>query len=223
MKAIRTTLWVALFSIAFAFVEASVVVYLRAIYYPEGFALPLKAIGNFHLGVELTREVGTMIMLATIGVLAGRTRWEKVSWFLIAFGVWDIFYYVWLKLVLDWPSSVFDWDILFLIPVPWVGPVIAPVLISLFLIIAGILIVRREQQAGVFRPPKLAWSLAVAGTVLILVSFMMDLDATLRLQLPKPYRYEFLVGGLLLYVAGMGVSFRRKPRDLHGSSTESEQ
>jgi hypothetical protein len=223
MKAIRSIPWVALFSIAFAFVEASVVVYLRAIYYPEGFVLPLKAISNFHLGVELTREVGTMIMLGTIGVLAGRTRWERVSWFLIAFGVWDIFYYVWLKLVLDWPSSVFDWDILFLIPVPWIGPVIAPVLISLFLIIAGILIVQREQQAGVFRPPKLAWSLAVAGTVLILVSFLMDLDATLRLQLPKPYRYEFLVGGFLLYVAGMVVSFRRKPRDLHGSSTESKQ
>lgn len=202
MKAGRT-LWVTLFSLAFAFVEASVVVYLRAIYYPGGFALPLKAISNFHLGVELTREVGTMVMLAAVGILSGRTRWGRVSYFLIAFGVWDIFYYVWLKLVLNWPASVFDWDVLFLIPIPWIGPVIAPVLVSLFMIVGGAIVVRMERRGTEFHPTKPLWLLTVLGSLSILFSFMCDFDATLRSLPPRSYPYPLLWFGLICYVGAL--------------------
>ena len=203
MKAVRTVLWVTLFSIAFAFVEASVVVYLRAIYYPEGFALPLKAISSFHLGVELAREVATMAMLATVGILVGRTRWERVSHFMIAFGVWDIFYYAWLKLILDWPTSVFDWDILFLIPVPWIGPVIAPLLVSLCMIVGGTMVVRLEQRGVRFHPSKLVWLLTIVGSLAILFSFVYDVDATLRSLSPRPYPYPVLWLGMICYLGAL--------------------
>lgn len=199
MKTSRTILWITLFSIAFAFVEASVVVYLRAIYYPEGFAFPLKLMSSHHIAVELSREVATIVMLAAAGMLAGKSRWGKFSYFLIAFGVWDIFYYVWLKLTLHWPATLFDWDILFLIPLPWIGPVIAPVLVSFVMIAGGLLMIRREEREGLFRATRLMQLLVLIGTLVILFSFLYDVDATLTLQLPRAYRYELLAMGLLCY------------------------
>jgi len=210
MRQLRITIWVLLFAVAFAFVEAAVVVYLRGLYYPGGFTFPLKLVSNQHIAVELAREAATLAMLVTVGILAGRTRWQRTGFFMLAFGVWDLFFYLWLKLVLDWPVTLFDWDILFLIPLPWIGPVIAPVAISVLLVVAGLWIIRTEHQQGVFKPPKLAWALAGVATVVILISFMMDTNATLRLQMPEPYRYELLVVGLVLYIAGMVLSFRRR-------------
>lgn len=194
------------FAAAFAFVESSVVVYLRALYYPEGFSFPLQMIRNEHLFVELAREAATIVMLVTAGMIAGDHKWEKFSYFIFAFGVWDIFYYVWLKVVLDWPASIFDWDILFLIPMPWIGPVIVPVLISLFLIAAGILILLKER--GSFRPSIAVWVSAIAGSGLILYSFMSDTDATLLLAMPRPYQYGYFIAGFALYCFALVNSLR---------------
>jgi hypothetical protein len=79
-------------------------------------------------------------MLAAIALAVARNARQWTAAFAIAFGVWDIVFYACLKLLLGWPASLFTWDILFLIPVPWVGPVIAPVLVSLTMIAAGILV-----------------------------------------------------------------------------------
>lgn len=196
------------FAIAFAFVESSVVVYLRALYYPEGFFFPLKVLPSEHLSVELAREAATVVMLASVGILAGEKAWNKFAYFIIVFGVWDIFYYVWLKVLLDWPQSLTEWDVLFLIPLPWIAPVIAPVLISIFLIIAGILIVRNAD----FQPKAGAWVLAVAGSGSILYSFMHDTDATLRGAMPLPYEYGWLIAGLVFYCAALLLLLRLHKR-----------
>ncbi len=206
----KTLLSLSLFSVTFAFVEAAVVIYLRTLYYPEGFAFPLKLISADHLVVELAREFATIVMLATAGMLAGRTRWQRFAYFIIAFGLWDIFYYVWLKVAINWPASLFEWDILFLIPLPWIGPVIAPVLISTLMIVAGLFILRWEESGVSFKPPRSAWVLSVAGSAIILYSFMWDIEAGLRAALPEPYRYELLVMGLLCYGAAMMLAFRLK-------------
>ncbi len=210
MKSMLKLIGVVLFAVAFAFVESSVVVYLRALYYPEGFQFPLKVLSGHHLAVELAREGATIVMLATVGMVAGVTRWERFAYFLIAFGVWDIFYYVWLKVAIGWPASIFDWDILFLIPVPWIGPVIAPVLVSVLMIVAGFLILHRDHHHGVFRVPLKVWITALAGTAVILLSFMIDTAATLEVQPPKPYRYELLAAGIALYLVAMVMAFRQK-------------
>jgi len=85
MKPAGKMLWVALFAVAFALVESSVVVYLRALYYPAGFSFPLRLMEIAHLGVELGREIATIVMLVAIGVIAGRPAWERFGYFLIAF------------------------------------------------------------------------------------------------------------------------------------------
>lgn len=207
---VRNLFWVTLFAVAFAFVEAAVVVYLRAIYYPGGFTFPLNVMAPAHLGVELAREASTIAMLLSVGVLAGRTRWQRFAWFSIAFALWDVWYYIWLKVILNWPSSLFDWDILFLIPLPWIGPVIAPVLVSMLLLTAGFLILREEEMGRPFAPPLRSWLLAIAGVAVILASFLRDTPATLHGMMPQPYLYWLFAVGMILLCASLWESLRRR-------------
>lgn len=197
-----------IFGIAVAYFEAAVVVYLRELFYPEGFSFPLQAIPLNLYVVEFFREVATMVILLSVAGIAGRKFWERFGYFIILFGTWDIFYYVWLKVTINWPSSLFDWDILFLIPVPWIGPVIAPVLVSVLMIGVGLWITSLFTRGYVFMPTALAWALGLAGTAAILFSFVVDTEATLRQQMPQPYLYSLLVTGLILYAVGFLHSYR---------------
>jgi hypothetical protein len=187
--------WLTLFAIAMAFVEAAVVIYLRAIYYPDGFRFPLKAFVDYKILIEVCREAATIVMLSTVAHIAGRTFLERFAYLMLSFGVWDIFYYIWLKILIEWPASLLDWDILFLIPVPWIGPVIAPVSVSLLMVIFSILIASAIQKGHNFRPSAASYILALLAIALILYSFTYDTGATLHQQMPKPYRYEFLIAG----------------------------
>ncbi len=205
-SALRTATWVAVFAVAFAWVEASVVVYLRDLYYPQGFAFPLQAFDESRLTIELVREFSTLIMLAAVGILAGRSRWERFAHFSIAFGVWDIFFYLWLKAAIDWPSSIYDWDILFLLPIPWIGPVLAPVIVSALLVLGGAMILLIERSRR-FRPGTTAWTSAVLGSILILWTFMRDTDAGMHAALPQPYEYGFFWVGAGLYALAIATAW----------------
>ena len=191
-----------------AFVEAGVVIYLRALYYPEGFAFPLHIITERHFFVEIGREAATIFMLISIAALSGKRFWEKFAYFLICFGLWDIFYYIWLKIAIGWPSSLLDWDILFLIPLPWIGPVIAPVTIAIIMILTGFLITLLFKKGYDFRPSSLAWVLTMIGTVLILYSFMRDIGAGLHQNMPLTYRYELLIPGEILYLLAIFFAWK---------------
>lgn len=206
----RTLAWVAIFGAAFAFVESAVVVYLRALYYPEGFALPLKALLAQHLTVEVARETATVAMLCSVAMVAGQKAWERFGYFMVAFGVWDIFYYIWLKVLLGWPASILDWDVLFLIPVPWIGPVVAPLLVALAMVGCGVAICLRVAAGQPFRPRLPAWVLGGAGTAVLLTSFLSDTGATLHGLPPQDYRYGLLAAGLLLLLAGFAVAWRSR-------------
>lgn len=98
------------------------------------------------LSLELWRELSTIIMLITVTLLAGKTIKERFAYFLLVFGVWDIFYYVFLRLLIGWPKSLFDMDVLFLVPVAWVSPVILPLLISFIMIASAVFLLNGEQE-----------------------------------------------------------------------------
>lgn len=198
-------LWACVFAVSFAFVESAVVIYLRALYYPTGFTFPLRPLAMDHFVVELVREFSTLVMMGAVACLASPRAWERFGYFILVFGVWDIFYYVWLKAFLDWPASVFDWDILFLIPLPWIGPVIAPAFIALAMAVAGTLVVLRSRRGLVMHLTVASAVLWVCGTAAILYSFIADTDATLRGTMPQPYRYELLAIGLVLYAAAFAT------------------
>lgn len=198
-----------LFAVCMAYFEAAVVVYLRALIYPEGFSFPLRIIPNEILRVEIAREAVSMLMILSVAALVGRRFWERCGYFLIIFGVWDIFYYVWLYITLGWPASLMTWDVLFLIPSPWIGPVIAPVLVALSLVVMGFLIVRLFDRGYDFKPTWIGSGLFVVGNCVILFSFMCDTNATINLEEPQPYQYWLLVVGLVMYAGGFWHAWRR--------------
>ena len=194
---------VALFAIAMAWVEAACVFYIRMLvdriepYQPN--PLPLHpALGS----VELWREAATLVMIATLGVLAGATWRRRAGYAAFAFGVWDIFYYVFLRLMSGWPRTLLDWDILFLLPLPWWGPVLAPVSIAMVMILWGTLVTLSADGAAETR---WAWPLACVGIVLALAVFMIDAwralpdgrDAVLRV-LPTTFNWPLFCVALLL-------------------------
>lgn len=133
---------VVIFAIAMAYLESAVVVYLRAMYGIEDLLRDINLAPDMYTAIEIGREAATLIMLAAVGIIAGINWPKKIGFFFLAFGIWDIFYYIWLYVFIQWPKSLFEWDILFLIPLPWWGPVSAPVLISILLIAIGYLLIR---------------------------------------------------------------------------------
>lgn len=162
------------YAIAMGAVEGAVVVYLRRLYFPEGFSFPLRMMDTDIVIVELWRELATLVMLVSVAVIAGRNRAERFAYFLLAFGVWDLAYYGFLKLALDWPQSWLTWDVLFLLPVPWVGPVIAPCIVAATMIGLALTTIRysdRGMSVGM-SPRELA--LLFFGGFVIVVSFILD-------------------------------------------------
>jgi hypothetical protein len=198
---------ITLFAIAMGYLESAVVVYLREIYYPEGFAFPLRMISGNIAQTELFREIATMIMLAGIGYLAGRNRMQRFGVFLYTFGIWDIFYYVFLKLLIGWPESLLTWDILFLIPVTWVGPVLAPSINALTMCILGGLIYFHEGDGRNIRFGKLGWTLLITGSVIVLASYTCDYMRYMVARMPltdifRPASSEKLMSAVTSYVPG---------------------
>ena len=166
---VRTFGMVCIFSVAMAALESAVVVYLRALYYPDGFSVAFRLIDEHIIQVELLRELATLIMLVSVGYLAGKNFAERMAYFLLSFAVWDIFYYAWLKVLIDWPASIMEWDILFLIPFTWLGPVLAPILCSLTMILLALVLLRNQRAVS-----PLVWTFLIGGSLLILYTFMED-------------------------------------------------
>jgi hypothetical protein len=172
------TLWiVTLFFIAMGYIESAVVIYMREILYPEGFQFPLVPIET-HLAItELIREFATLVVLLCIGMITGRTFSEKFAWFLYCFAIWDIFFYVFLKLLIGWPESLMTWDILFMIPTTWVGPVITPLLVSLTMILLAMILVYYNKKFETVKINWIEWVLFVSGSVTLILSWTWDYSA----------------------------------------------
>lgn len=226
-------LWLAIFAIAMGFLEGIVVVYLRELYYPEGFEFPLKLMSSELVKAEWIREIATLVMLAGVGIIAGRNGLQRLFYALFAFGVWDIFYYVALNLLLGWPASLFTWDLLFLIPVSWLGPVLAPVINSLTMILMALLFIGRQERGFYVRLGVSDWILIISGAIVILYTYMADysrllLDSgVLRAKgspeagerliqmittyIPESYRWPlFIAGEALILAATVNVLIRSR-------------
>jgi len=174
MKLPRLFLTITAFAIAMGFLESAVVVYLRDLLYPGGFDFPLSSMPVALGGTELLREVATLVMLVTLGMIAARRFSTGFAWFIYSFAIWDIFYYVFLWLLLGWPQSLMTWDILFLIPTTWTGPVLSPVLVSLTMILLALVILVGDDRGRVTRIPGKIWAGLILGSLILIFGFIYD-------------------------------------------------
>ncbi|MFT3752114.1 MAG: hypothetical protein QM800_04305 [Paludibacter sp.] len=163
-----------IFCIAMGVLEAIVVIYLREIYYPAGFGFPIKFLSPELLLTEWIREIATIVMLVVLGIIVGKDSLQRFLYFLFCFAIWDLTYYVALKAFLDWPASLLTWDILFLIPVPWLGPVLAPIICSLTMIFFATSFVWLKNTYHIFKIRLYEWGLILLGATFIFISFIWD-------------------------------------------------
>ncbi len=171
--------WVAVFAAAMAYVEAAAVVYLRRILGVTDLIRDMAPFDPQIARVEVGRELATLIMIAALGWALGRSWQARWGFACYAFGLWDIFYYVWLRVLLGWPGSLLEPDVLFLIPLPWWGPVLSPLLIALLAAAGGALAVRIDDRGWAIRPGPARWAAFLAGTFTVLYAFMVDAIAAL--------------------------------------------
>ena len=220
VRARSSWLVVVMFAAAMAWVEAACVYDLRVIvnrlepYQPN----PLPIAGRLG-AIELVREAATLVMLAAVGALAGRRLRVRLAYAAGAFGIWDIFYYLWLKIMYGWPTSLLDWDILFLLPLPWWGPVAAPIAIAILMIVWGMLATTPTAASAGRNVGAWPWAAAALGASLALYVFMADALRALphgaeavRTVLPLTFNWPLFGVALALMavpVASMARSFIR--------------
>lgn len=187
-------IWIVILGTAMGWMEAATVFYLRSridrIVPHQPNPLPnVMPVGALSFGqVELTRELATLVMLLAAGWLAGRTWRSRVSYSLIAFGLWDICYYLFLVPMSGWPASLLDWDVLFLLPLPWWGPVLAPVLIATLMIVGGSLISQYDSPERPLWPGRGALALSGLGIAVALYVFMNEAIAAVMSGQPHSLR-----------------------------------
>ncbi|MEW5990198.1 MAG: hypothetical protein AB1736_02480 [Chloroflexota bacterium] len=200
------------FGIAMGWLEGAVVVYLRAAT-GTGAATPTIDPAAFarYLPIEVVRELATLVMIAAVGWLAGTTRLERLAWAAVVFGVWDIIYYVTLNLTIGWPSSLGDWDLLFLVPAPWVGPVWAPIVVSLALFGFGLVAARRLRHGRpiVASPTSVGAGIVAGG--LVIASFLVDPVEVLAQGTAPWTGWPLFWAGMALAVAATIAAIRGRP------------
>jgi len=197
--------WVALFAAGMAYVEAAAVVYLRRVLGVTDLIRDMAPFDRQIACVETGREVATLIMIGALGWAVGRSWQARWAFACFTFGLWDIFYYGWLRVLLCWPRSLFEPDVLFLIPLPWWGPVLSPVLIALLAAVGGAMAVRQDDRGYAIRPGPARWAAFLAGTLAALYAFMADAIAALpasteelgRLK-PTAFAWPVYLIGLIL-------------------------
>jgi hypothetical protein len=216
-------IWVVCFAIAFAWVESSVVVYLWEIYYGGLFNFPIiiewdggKVVTDKLMRIEFGREIATMIMLISVGWAGGRNAVQRFCLFMIGFGVWDLFYYIWLWVMVGWPESLMTWDLLFLLPLPWVGPVIAPTLIAMTMLVVGSLMLFYDGIGRLIQFRWYDWVVEFGCAFFIISSFCWDWKNIIRLPdglprsgLPSPFAWWLFLPPYVFSVIYFWVRFKK--------------
>jgi len=204
-------------SLAFAatmgFFEAAVVVYLRRLWELGEIQVAPASLSNVLIRTELLREAASLGMIASVAWLAGRRGVERFAHAAVIFGTWDLLYYVYLRLLIGWPASLLDWDVLFLIPKTWVGPVLAAVLVSAALVAGGVYLALREDgpRPVTIAPP--AWVAGVIGGSIVIVSFLMPEAPRSLTDQPAGFSWTIFLAGLGIGLAGFAHILWASSRD----------
>ncbi len=205
-----------------AVTEASVVVYLREVLvpkrevlFPETVREPLPLLSPDDLRgkserddlthlyfTEMAREITPLLVLLAAAVGFRRRRGEGIGFFLLGFAAWDILYYAALKVLMDWPASLGTWDVLYLIPVPWVAPVWAPLAVSAVLLLAGLIMLNRPQREMSPGARIYTHAAMLIGAGLVLCSFVLRWKDAIG-GVPAAFDWPWFLAGWMLGSAGL--------------------
>jgi hypothetical protein len=201
------------YAIAMGYLESAVVIYLRQTAFGNPVQVfPIRFLAPQLGVVEFVREAATIIMLLVIGYLAGKNRFQRSMFFIYSFAIWDIFYYLFLRMFTGWPASFADFDVLFLIPVIWVSPVICPILISLLLTMTSTILILLSTKREDLRVNPVNLELLLLGSAILFYSFTEQILRVLCYHGPKglehftPVVFDwslFSIGFLILCITAM--------------------
>jgi len=219
-------IWLTLFALALAQVEASIAVYLRNLFYPENplQLFPMPMFSQHDINIEMSREAATVVMIVALVYLIKGRMLRRFAAFLFLFGLWDIFYYIFLKLMMDWPQNWSEWDLLFLIPLPWMAPWLTAAMIAVIFVVFGATILTKGIDASIsqmiasYKLPLILFTLgAVAGVISFLLPALPllqngELGAAMQGFVPSRFSWLSYVIGILLMLAGLiGLLGKRDP------------
>ena len=200
------------YAIAMALLESAVVVYMRRLYYPDNplELFPLHFLNDYDPLLELCREVATIVMIVTVALLAEkRSMTHRFAAFVFVFGLWDLFYYVWLKVLIDWPQRWLEWDVLFLIPSVWLGPWICPTAIAVLFVAWGSWTLLSSREVALTRT---STTMFVIGATLGLLTFMQPAFAhgseTLSSYTPGAFWWWLFIPSYVLMAAAFASTIR---------------
>jgi hypothetical protein len=211
----RKIIWLTLYAIAMAQVEASLVIHLRTIYSADPLQIfPLSLFTWRDLLMELVRETATLVMILMVALLSARGFTRVFAAFVFVFGLWDLFYYLWLKIMMGWPVSWMEWDVLFLLPWVWLGPWLTPALIALLFVVWGGWVLCSPREVRFSRNNAV---LFVLGVLLALAAFLQPAafvlwkgKAALQDFQPEGFWWFLYLPGYLLMVIGLWRTTREK-------------
>src|SRR5262249_25468315 len=210
----------ACFGIVFGYVEAAAVVYIRAAIDPIHHRLfpdrdpsdlfPLisaeqwshESPATHMVFLEVSREVSTVLLTVVVALAVSQNVRQWFASFMLAFGVWDVFYYLWLRLLLGWPRTFGDWDLVLAFPLPWVGPVWAPLVVSGVMIATACVFFWCESSARPLRPQAIHWIAVLTGMLVTMASFWWDARSILANGVPEWFNWPLLLTGIMIGLAG---------------------
>ena len=235
-----------LFGIGFGFIEAAVVVDLRAILGPKFDRIAGRTTGELFpmvpfdleriakddpsaarlMRVEVLREAATMVLLVGVGLAAGRSAIGRFAAFVVGFGVWDLVYYLSLRWLIDWPASAWTWDVLFLIPVPWAAPVLAPAIVAASMVLAGSIVIVEVSAGRTFRVSRWEWLAIVAGGLVLIASFCWDWRHIAGGGMPEAFPWLVFSIGEIIGLGGFVHAWRtsrRKDEEFHAETRRTSE
>jgi hypothetical protein len=157
--------------------------------------------------VEVGREICTLLLMIAVAALTKGPFPRRLASFTFVFGIWDLSYYAALWLFEGWPASPADWDLLFLLPVPWFGPVLAPVVISAIGIAGAVSVHLILDRRGKLVVPRFGFALINSALAAWEISFVGHPGP--RTEFPAGYCWWLFLLGVALSLAGYLLTWRR--------------
>jgi hypothetical protein len=145
----------------------------------------------------------------------GQNALQKFCFFMIAFGIWDLFYYVWLWVMASWPENLMTWDFLF-----------SSLLVASAMAGVGSSFIYCEGKSHVIHWRWYDWLVESTCGFLLMVAFCFDWknilrvpDGAARSGIPNPFAWWLFLPVLLFAILYAVVRLRQSATERPVSKT----